>query len=73
MTSLIIYGVIIIVVVYLFTIFLFDLLLRGFVPFITSRPWVVEQILNELEIPQSNPKMIAFSTGRITCGSGQTA
>ncbi|RLC38753.1 hypothetical protein DRH27_01515 [Candidatus Falkowbacteria bacterium] len=49
---------------YIIVIFLFDILLRGFVPFIPSRPWVVEQILSELEIPQSNPKMFAFSSGR---------
>jgi len=49
---------------YLIVIFIFDILLRGFVPFIPSRPWVVQQILSELEIPQSNPKMFAFSAGR---------
>lgn len=50
--------------VYLITIFIFDLLLRGFAPFIASRPWVVSQILNNIAIPQKSPKIIAFSTGR---------
>ena len=62
--SYLIYGAIFIVFVYLITSFVFDLLLRGFVPFITSRPWVVEQMLSEINIPQPNPRLLAFSTGR---------
>ena len=47
------------------TIVLFDILLRGFSPFIPSRPWVVEQILEELELPEKEEiKLIAFSSGR---------
>jgi hypothetical protein len=60
----IIYGGIIVALSYFFTILVFDLLLRGFVPFITARPWVVEQIMGNINISQSNPVMIAFSTGR---------
>jgi hypothetical protein len=60
----IIYGAIFLVALYFITAFIFDLLLRGFVPFIPSRPWVIEQVLNEIIIPQPNPKLVAFSTGR---------
>ena len=49
---------------YVLTRFIFDLLLRGFAPFIPSRPWVVSQILSELKIPQKKPKLYAFSSGR---------
>ncbi len=45
-------------------VFLFDILLRGFIPFIPSRPWVVDQILANLNISQKNPKMLAYSSGR---------
>lgn len=40
------------------------MLLRGFMPFIPSRPWVVEQLLDELELPKEDAICIAFSTGR---------
>ena len=60
----IIYGVPSAVIGYFAVIFIFDILLRGFVPFITSRPWVAEQILEELEIPQADPTLMALSSGR---------
>ncbi|MEA3398381.1 MAG: hypothetical protein U9R06_01415 [Patescibacteria group bacterium] len=60
----ILYGVPALIISYFLVIFLFDLLLRGFAPFISSRPWVVQQILSELIILQENPKIIAFSCGR---------
>ncbi|MCU0678932.1 MAG: hypothetical protein MUC28_00600 [Planctomycetes bacterium] len=60
----IIYGVPSAVIGYFAVIFIFDILLRGFVPFITSRPWVVQQIMEELDIPQPSPTMIALSSGR---------
>lgn len=60
----IIYSAILLGIIYLITVFIFDLLLRGFMPFIPSRLWVVEQILSAINIPQPNPKLIAFSTGR---------
>jgi hypothetical protein len=50
--------------VYLATLFLFGLLQRGFAPFIPSRPWVVAQILAELNLPVDNPVCIALSSGR---------
>lgn len=49
---------------YLIVVFLFDVLLRGFMPFIPSRPWVVDQILENLTIPQKKPNMLAYSSGR---------
>jgi hypothetical protein len=49
---------------YLIVVFLFDILLRGFYPFIPSRPWVVDQILENLAITHKNPKMLALSSGR---------
>jgi hypothetical protein len=56
--------VLFIIVVNLITRFLFELLLRGFVPFLPSRPWVVNQILNELVIRRERPVCIALSCGR---------
>jgi len=50
--------------IYFITIFVFDLLLRGFVPFIPSRPWVIDEIMSELELGNRNKKIIALSTGR---------
>ena len=50
--------------IYFITIFIFDLLLRGFVPFISSRPWVVDEIMNELDFGNKNKKFMALSTGR---------
>ncbi|MCK5211308.1 hypothetical protein KAJ89_01275 [Candidatus Parcubacteria bacterium] len=64
MLSYIIPGVIVIVIVYFTARFLFDILLRGFLPFIPSRPWVVEQIINEFDLPVGKQNCIAFSTGR---------
>lgn len=64
LTNVLLPGIIIFGIVYLVVIFLFDLLLRGFLPFIPSRPWVVSQLLNELKLPDKPIKMIAFSTGR---------
>lgn len=61
--NIIIY-LIVIALSYFIVIFIFDLLLRGFVPLIPSRPWVVQQILRELEIGQPKPKLFAFSAGR---------
>lgn len=49
---------------YFITRVIFDLLLRGFMPFIPSRPWVVEQLLDELELPKKDAVCLAFSTGR---------
>jgi hypothetical protein len=62
--SYIIYGAIFIAVVYLITAFIFDILLRGFLPLIASRPWVVEELMGQIVIPQANPRLLAFSTGR---------
>lgn len=64
MSIYIVYGIISAVLVYFLSKFLFDILLRGFSPFIQSRPWVVEQIMAELEIKQQNPKFLALSSGR---------
>jgi hypothetical protein len=50
---------------YFVLIFIFDLLLRGFHPFIPSRPWVVEQLKPELRLSAKRPLLgIAFSSGR---------
>lgn len=49
---------------YIFARFVFDLLLRGFVPFFPSRPWVVDQITKELDIRPNKPLCIALSCGR---------
>lgn len=58
------YGLIFAGASYFIIIFIFDLLLRGFVPFLPSRPWVVEEVLAELELPKGDGLMIAFSSGR---------
>jgi hypothetical protein len=59
-----IFGFIFLVAGYFLVIFIFDLLLRGFSPFFSSRPWVVEQILRELTLPPGEPVIIALSSGR---------
>ena len=59
-----IFGLPALIVMYLLVKFIFHFLLRGFSPFIPSRPWVVEQIMSELEITQKNPKLLALSSGR---------
>lgn len=57
-------GIIVFALIYFITILIFDLLLRGFTPFIPSRPWVVKQIMDELNFTKTNPKIIALSSGR---------
>lgn len=54
------------VVGYIITKLIFDLLLRGFTPFISSRPWVVDQIMDELTIKNQKeaPVIFALSCGR---------
>jgi len=58
------------VVIFFITDFVFRLLLRGFAPFIPSRPWVVDQLLEEIELPDNprkkdhNYSFMAFSSGR---------
>ncbi|MHA1575372.1 MAG: hypothetical protein ACTSXL_04455 [Alphaproteobacteria bacterium] len=64
MNDIVIVLVIIVPIGYIITMFLFDLLLRGFAPLIPSRPWVVEQILDNLELKKDDPYCIALSTGR---------
>lgn len=48
---------------YFVTVILFDLLMRGFAPFVSSRPWVVFKILREINIkPKSN--IISLGCGK---------
>ena len=50
---------------YFILVFVFDLLLRGFYPFIPSRPWVVEQLMTEIKLRENKEiKILAFSSGR---------
>ncbi len=60
----IIYGLIFLGGGYFVLIFIFDLLLRGFAPFIPSRPWVVQQLFGEFELKEENSVLVAFSSGR---------
>ncbi|HAM88792.1 MAG: hypothetical protein US83_C0006G0029 [Candidatus Falkowbacteria bacterium GW2011_GWC2_38_22] len=64
MQTYIIYGAISAIIIYFLSKFIFDLLLRGFSPFIQSRPWVVDQISSHLKITQKNPNFLALSSGR---------
>lgn len=64
MSDYIIIGVVIVVATYLVSAFLFGILLRGFAPFIPSRPWVIAQILSELSLSSEKPHCIALSSGR---------
>jgi hypothetical protein len=59
-----VYLILAIPILYLISVFIFDFLLRGFSPFIKSRPWVSEQILNDLRFAKRPKKMLALSTGR---------
>jgi hypothetical protein len=54
------------VLIYTVTAFVFRLLLRGFAPFIPSRPWVVNELLREMELPRRKEglALLAFSSGR---------
>lgn len=60
-----IYLLIFLAVLYYAVILIFDFILRGFVPFITSRPWVVEQLNKHLEKLKINnyPNFKAISLG----------
>ena|SRR3989339_864589 len=60
----IISGAVFLVFCYFFINFIFDLLLRGFAPFLPSRPWVTDQILSALKLPEGDPVIIALSSGR---------
>ncbi|MDA3840491.1 MAG: hypothetical protein PF572_05340 [Patescibacteria group bacterium] len=53
------------VVIYYISIVVFDFVLRGFVPFIASRPWVVNQVNDHLKKLKINnlPKFKALSLG----------
>ena len=65
MTSYLIPIIIFAIPGYFVLIFVFDLLLRGFNPFIPSRPWVVEQLMAEIKLRENRSlKVIAFSSGR---------
>jgi hypothetical protein len=57
-------GTVLLIIGYFLTKLIFDLLLRGFAPFIPSRPWVVQELLAELELPKEDAVCLAFSTGR---------
>lgn len=61
--GLIVFGLI---VFYLFIKLLFDLLLRGFAPMVSSRPWVIEGLIEELRkesIPEK-PTIYSLSCGK---------
>jgi hypothetical protein len=57
-------GAVFLAIGYFLTKIIFDILLRGFAPLIPSRPWVVQELLAELELPKENAVCLAFSTGR---------
>jgi hypothetical protein len=48
---------------YLLVLLTFDVLLRGFAPFIPSRPWVIDKILNNLKLKHYQ-RLYAFGAGR---------
>lgn len=52
--------------IYLCVKFIFDILLRGFAPFVISRPWVVESLLEEVakEKIHENPVIYSLSCGK---------
>jgi len=50
---------------YIITRFTFDILLRGFAPFISSRPWAVARLLEELDKEQIRKKPVIYS---LSCG-----
>ena len=60
----IVFVAVLAVFIYFLTRFSFALLLRGFVPMLPSRPWVVEEIMSELELKNDTPVIVAFSSGR---------
>lgn len=65
MNELIIPAIVFLVFSYTLLIFFFDLILRGFNPFIPNRPWVTEQLMPEVELSENRKiKILAFSSGR---------
>jgi len=48
---------------YLILIFIFDLLFVGFAPFLPSRPWVIDRIINNLKLKRYR-KIFAFGSGK---------
>ncbi len=47
-------------------VFLFDVLFRGFAPLISARPWVVKQLVEEIEkiVEKEDLTVISFGSGR---------
>lgn len=65
MLSYIVLVILLAIPSYFVVVFIFDLLLRGFHPFIPSRPWVVEQLMAEIELRENRAlNILAFSSGR---------
>lgn len=60
-------GIIAVVIIafYLFIKLLFDLLLRGFAPLVSSRPWVIEGLIEELKKEDIKEKPTIYS---LSCG-----
>jgi hypothetical protein len=60
------YGIAGILAYYLITEIFFDILLRGFAPLISSRPWVINTLLEELkkEKIKANPVIYSLSCGK---------
>jgi hypothetical protein len=48
---------------YFITICIFDILLRGFAPFLPSRPWVIDKILDNLKLKKYR-KIYSFGSGK---------
>jgi len=56
-------GLTILSAAYLLTIFLFDVLLRGFAPILPSRPWAIDRIFNNLKLKKYK-KVYGFGSGK---------
>ncbi len=63
---IIVFSFVVLFILYIITKFIFDIFLRGFLPFISSRPWVTEKILEEIEKEKAfnDPVVYSLSCGR---------
>jgi len=64
---LIIFCILFLVFTYFFTRIIFDIILRGFAPFISSRPWVIKRLVEELGEFRLDNKSVIYVYA-LSCG-----
>jgi len=64
---LIIKGILFLIFTYFFTRIIFDIILRGFTPLISSRPWVIKKIIEEIGEFKLDSKPVIYIYA-LSCG-----